>query len=106
MVTWRVCIVVATALLFVFFGDLLGLSMGKDRKMPVSRQSPTLRDDQPTIYLDSRNKSKKRTRNPSAAVYCAIAIDFIELAAIAVSIGPGRQAKFNRVLCNVSGGDR
>lgn len=58
MVTWRVCIVVVTALLFVFFGDLLGLSMGKDRKMPVSRQSPTLRDDQPTIYLDSRSKSK------------------------------------------------
>lgn len=48
---------VATALVILIFGDFFGLGMGKDRKMPIARQSPTLRDDHPTIYLEDEGIS-------------------------------------------------
>lgn len=46
---------VATALCLLVFGDFFGLAEVKDRKMPVARQSPTLRDNQPSIFLNDDN---------------------------------------------------
>lgn len=50
---WRFRLMVAVAVLILVFGDFLGINSDKDRKYPMSRSSPTLRDDHPTIYLEN-----------------------------------------------------
>lgn len=52
METWRFRIVLVMALVILIFGDFLGYGNAKADKHISRRTSPTLREDQPNIFLD------------------------------------------------------
>lgn len=52
MDTWRFRIVLIMALVILIFGDFLGYGNAKADKQISRRSSPTLRDEQPNIFLD------------------------------------------------------
>lgn len=52
METWRFRIVLMMALVILIFGDFLGYGNAKADKHISRRTSPTLREDQPNMFLD------------------------------------------------------
>lgn len=59
METWRFRFMVIMALVILIFGDFLGYGSGSERKLHMSRQSPTMRNSQPIIFLDDEGECRR-----------------------------------------------
>lgn len=56
METWRLRFMVILALVILISGDFLGYGGGHERKMHMAKQSPTMRNSQPVIFLDDEGE--------------------------------------------------